>query len=138
MTGEHDINALLATMQPSIEGERFVFMTGVDERASASVRPVMIFREQEGATWIVREAEAAQLGRPGIYPCRMITLNVHSSLEAIGFLARIATALANQGISVNAVSAFYHDHLFVPVDRAEEALSILRAMSVEAQRSLTA
>jgi hypothetical protein len=48
------------------------------------------------------------------------------------------SALAKQGISANPVSAFYHDHLFVPVDKASEALSILRALSEQAQRSITA
>jgi hypothetical protein len=37
--------------------------------------------------------------------------------------------LADAGISVNAVSAFYHDHLFVPDHRAEEALCLLPKMS---------
>ena len=139
MRGERDLSSLLATMQPSLSDERFVILTGVDDSpAHQSVRPVMIFREREGATWIVTEAQAVQLGREGSYPCRMITLNVHSSLEAIGFLAAITTALAKQGISANAVSAFYHDHLFVPVDKASEALSILRALSEQAQRSITA
>ena len=36
------------------------------------------------------------------------------------------TRLAAAGISVNAVSAFHHDHLFVPEDRAEEALRLLQ------------
>jgi uncharacterized protein len=139
MPGERDLNALLATMQPLLAQERFVFVTGVDDSlAHRSVTPVMTFREREGATWIVTEAEAAALGLTGSYPCRMITLNVHSSLEAIGFLAAITTALASHGISMNAVSAFYHDHLFVPVDKAAEALSILQALSVQARRSLTA
>jgi hypothetical protein len=139
MPAERDLNALLATMEPSLAEERFVFVTGVDDsRAYGSVRPVMTFREREGATWIVTAAQAAALGLAGNYPCRMITLNVHSSLEAIGFLAAITTALASHGISMNAVSAFYHDHLFVPVDKAVEALSILHALSAQARRSLTA
>jgi hypothetical protein len=37
--------------------------------------------------------------------------------------------LADAGIGVNAVSAFYHDHLFVPEDRADEALTLLQKMS---------
>jgi hypothetical protein len=32
---------------------------------------------------------------------------------------------------VNAVSAFYHDHLFVPDHRAEEALRLLQSMCTE-------
>jgi hypothetical protein len=59
----------------------------------------------------------------------MVTLNIHSSLEAVGFLAAITTRLAAAGMGVNPVSAFYHDHLFVPADRAEEALDLLRQLA---------
>ena len=59
----------------------------------------------------------------------MITLTVHSALDAVGFLAAITARLAEAGISVNAVSAFHHDHLFVPVDRADEAMALLQNMS---------
>jgi hypothetical protein len=55
----------------------------------------------------------------------MITLNVHSSLEAVGFIARVATELAKHGMGVNPVSGFYHDHLFVPEGRERDALEIL-------------
>ncbi|TIW02257.1 MAG: ACT domain-containing protein, partial [Mesorhizobium sp.] len=57
--------------------------------------------------------------------------DVHSSLEAVGFLAAITTRLAAAGMGVNPVSAFYHDHMFVPAERAEEALAILRALAAE-------
>ena len=59
----------------------------------------------------------------------MITLNIHSSLEAVGFLAAITTRLAAAGMGVNPVSAFYHDHLFVPAERAEEAMELLRQLA---------
>jgi hypothetical protein len=59
----------------------------------------------------------------------MITLNVHSALDAVGFLSAVMQALTAAGISSNAVSAFYHDHLFVPLNRAEEALQVLRELS---------
>ncbi|OAG45665.1 hypothetical protein AYO21_00301 [Fonsecaea monophora] len=67
------------------------------------------------------------------YPCRMITCAVHSSLAAVGFMAVLATRLARCGISVNPVSGFYHDHLFVPVERAEEAVDVLARVREEAQ-----
>ena len=55
-------------------------------------------------------------------------LEIHSSLEAVGFLAAILPPLAAAGIGVNPVSAFHHDHLFVPEQRAAEALAILEAL----------
>jgi hypothetical protein len=45
-----------------------------------------------------------------------------SSLNAVGLIAAIAGRLAHAGISVNAVSAYFHDYLFVPTDKADEAM----------------
>ncbi len=64
-------------------------------------------------------------------------MTVHSSLEAVGFLAALTTRLAAAGISVNPVSAFYHDHLFVPENRAEEAVRLLVNMAQEAKKDLS-
>jgi hypothetical protein len=61
----------------------------------------------------------------------MITLNVHSSLDAVGFLAAITTRLAAAGMGVNPISAFFHDHLFVPAERADEAMAILKTLAAE-------
>ena len=54
----------------------------------------------------------------------MITLNIHSSLEAVGFLAAITARLAAAGMGVNPVAGYFHDHLFVPAERAEDAMAI--------------
>jgi hypothetical protein len=56
---------------------------------------------------------------------------VHSSLEAVGFLAAITARLAKAGMGVNPVSAFFHDHLFVPAERAGEAMAMLEALARE-------
>jgi len=63
----------------------------------------------------------------------MVTLTVHSALDAVGFLAAITARLAAAGISVNTVSAFFHDHLFVPAERAEETVEILCRMAADAK-----
>jgi hypothetical protein len=88
----------------------------------------LVFREREGTTLVIRREEAERLGMDAQFASRLITLTVHSSLEAVGFLATITAGLAHAGISVNAVSAFYHDHLLVPQDRADEALACLQQM----------
>ncbi|SMB85106.1 amino acid-binding ACT domain protein [Hymenobacter roseosalivarius DSM 11622] len=130
MTGEQNLDQLLRGMQPVLLPDEYVFCTlPPGEPLPAELTPVGTFREAEGLTAIVPKATAEQTGLPYSYPCCMITLNVHSSLEAVGFLARITGALAAHGISVNAVSAFYHDHLFVPTDRAEEAMRVLHELS---------
>ena len=43
-------------------------------------------------------------------------------------LAAVARALADAGVACNAVAGTYHDHLFVPAERAEEALRVLTAL----------
>ncbi|EXJ56821.1 hypothetical protein A1O7_07165 [Cladophialophora yegresii CBS 114405] len=63
------------------------------------------------------------------FPCRLLTCDVHSSLSAVGFMAVLATRLAERGISVNPVAGFYHDHLFVPVERAGEAVEMLEGLT---------
>ena len=60
-----------------------------------------------------------------------ITLQVHSSLTAVGLTARVADALAEAGISANMVAAIHHDHVFVPWERREESLAILHRLSDE-------
>lgn len=129
MSGETDLATLLRSLQPVLGTEVYVFVTILPgEPAPAKLSPVMTFREDEGVTLIVPRDEAKAAGLAGAFPCRMITLNVHSSLQAVGFLATVAAQLAAGGISANAVSAFYHDHLFVPVERAEEAITILKQL----------
>lgn len=63
----------------------------------------------------------------------MITLNVHSSLEAVGFMAKISAKLTERGIGVNPVSGFWHDHCFVPVGREGEAMKALEELVREAK-----
>jgi hypothetical protein len=113
-------------MEPELADSEFVFCTLPSHQvALLDLEPVGRFREAEGETLIVPRLEAERCKLSFIYPCRMITLKVHSSLEAVGFLAAITTKLATAGISVNPVSAYYHDYLFVSADKAEQAMDLL-------------
>lgn len=127
MSGETDLDTLLSGMRPELRPGTFVFATVAE--VPADLAPVMCFREAEGTTLILPEAAAARAGLPATFPCRWITLAVHSSLDAVGFLAAVTARLAERGIAVNAVSAFHHDHLFVPVARAKEAMEVLRELT---------
>ena len=126
-----NLDRLLASMEPRLAAETFVFCTVAPERPLEGLNPRMIFEEAEGRTLILEQDEAKAAGIKGEFPCRMITLNVHSALEAVGFLAVIVPALAARGMGVNPVAGFFHDHLFIPADKAEDAMDCLHALVAE-------
>ncbi|MBN1302812.1 MAG: ACT domain-containing protein [Anaerolineales bacterium] len=130
MNGETNLGRLLVSMQPELVNGEYVFCTLPETTPpGADLQPVGWFREAEGVTLILPRSSAEEAGLEFAFVSRMITLKVHSSLEAVGFLAVITERLARAGISVNAVSAYYHDHIFIPVDRAEETLELLKEIT---------
>lgn len=130
MPASKELDFLLANMTPQIIPGEYVFTT-VDEHTlqELSDSPILVFREREAVTVILRKevANAKSLLYEGVWG--LITLSVNSSLSAVGFLAAVTRELAKASISVNAVSAVYHDHLFVPLDRVPEAMIVLRKLS---------
>jgi uncharacterized protein len=128
--GETDLATLIRSMRPTLADGAYVFAAlAAGEAMPAGADPLMAFREAEGLTLIVTRDKAEAMGLAAVFPCRLITLTIHSSLEAIGFLAAVTARLAEAGIPVNPVSAFHHDHLFVPEARAEETLQMLKEMA---------
>ena len=129
MVGETNLDKLLGSMSAELVDGLYVFATLPENQIPSGVRPRMMFQEDEGITLILLREEAKAHGLAYEFPCRMITLNIHSSLEAVGFLARIASALAEHDMGVNPVSAFVHDHLFVPDGRELDAVSVLEGLT---------
>jgi hypothetical protein len=127
--GERNLDTLLQQMTPEVHPEIFVFCCFPDRQLPPGLTPVGTFHEAEGLTAIVPLHQAQALELPHQFECRMVTLTVHSALDAVGFLARISAALAAAGIACNVVSGFWHDHLFVPTDRLEEAKQALNRLS---------
>jgi uncharacterized protein len=123
--GETDLAALLAGMTPRLRSGRYVFAT-LPPEAGTVPGAVVTVAEDEGMTVVVPEADAG--GLDARYPCAWITLDVRSSLAAVGFLAAVTRALAGAGISTNPVSGVHHDHLFVPWERRDEAVAVLEAL----------
>ncbi len=131
MTGEMNLATLLRTLTAKLQPDTYVFATL--ETIPTGMTPRMIFVEDEGITLICTRAEAQVAGIAYSFPCRMITLEVHSALEAVGFIAHIATRLAAAGMGVNPVAGYFHDHLFIPEGREEDALAVIRDIATEAQ-----
>ena len=129
MSGEIDLGKLLSSLETEMHKDVFVFATIASGVMPAGLTPQMAFTEAEGLSLILTKDQAAAHSLPYEYESKMITLNIHSSLEAVGFMAHISALLADAGISVNPVAGFYHDHLFVPVAKADAACQILRKIS---------
>jgi hypothetical protein len=133
VSGGTDLAALLAGMTPRLRPGRYVFASVPDGAAAGAgaVPPqaVVSVAEDEGTTVVV-PAEAAE-GLDAEYPCAWITLEVRSSLAAVGLLAAVCSRLAEAGISVNPVSGFHHDHLFVPWDRRHDAVAVLERLAAD-------
>lgn len=132
--GEANLNKLLASLQPQLDAAVYVFCTlPSDKPVPADIQPICQFAESQGMTLILEQTQAERAGLASIYPCRRITLTVHSDLAAVGLLATVTQVLAAAGISVNVISACYHDHLFVPCDRANDAMACLRTLTLDSQ-----
>lgn len=127
MAGIVELNELLMSMTPELKSGDYVFCTVSGEYSDyVRLNPLASFVESEGVTLIVtvEAADAAQLAYESTF--KQITLTVHSSLEAVGLTAAVATKLASYGISANVVAAYYHDHIFVPSEKADKALLALQ------------
>lgn len=131
MSGLVELNALLKSLSPVLQEGEFVFCTCSQASLPrlGEIHPVGTFCEAEGITLILPRKEADTLGLSYDSVFCMITLSVHSSLQAVGLTAAVSTALAKHGISANVVAAYFYDHVFVPKHCAQSSLKVLRALS---------
>jgi len=130
MSGVTDLNTLIASMQPFLHELPYVYCSVTwDAYHQLHFSPLCTFYEQEGITIIISRQQAEENGLAFNTSWACITLKVNSSLSAIGFLAAVTDRLACVGISVNPISAYYHDHLFVPWEEKEHALAELVKLS---------
>jgi uncharacterized protein len=124
-TGETDLQRLLAGLAPALAERPRAIRTQAAE-APVPAGAIMLFREDEGLTVVVELDVETAIAETH---WAQITLRIHSSLEAVGMMAAIAATLAARGIPCNAVSAYYHDHIFVPWAQRDAAIAALRALA---------
>lgn len=136
MNAETRLDKLLQNINPQLQGDSYVFCA-LDAARLEELLPqcLGVFREREGISAILPHGDAERFGLEASEGFRQITLQVNSSLEAVGLTAAVARELATEGISANVVAALRHDHVFVPEADAERALQILRGLSNRAQYS---
>ncbi len=124
-----DRSAIIVGMQSVLKPGHFHFYTTKDQNVAAALAGTALglYREAEGVSLILSEAEATANGFDLSQPMRCITLSVHSALDGVGLTAAVSAALAAVDCPCNMVAAFHHGHAFVPASRAKEALAVLTA-----------
>ena len=122
-----DLEQLLAALEPELHRGEYLYT--VVESVPSGIDPVVMVAESEGITLVLPREQADQLGIAGVFPCAWITLRVPSALEAVGLTAAVSTALTLDGISANIIAGYHHDHLFVPIDRADDTMAALAALA---------
>ena len=132
MTGETNLSRLLASLSPRLNPGRFVFCSVPQPTVVQVAAALGSFREAEGTTLILAREEAERLGLAYDYLAAWITLEVHSDLAAVGLTAAFSQALALAGIGCNVVAGTIHDHIFVPVAQANDAMAVLQALQQRA------
>ncbi|MEP1421025.1 MAG: ACT domain-containing protein [Erythrobacter sp.] len=115
------LGAMLSGMSPKLDDRLYSFAL-LDEGEQIPDFAFAVIRENEGTTVVLPKEQAqSQFAR--------ITLQVHSDLEGVGLTAAVSAALAKAGIACNVIAGYYYDHLFVPWERRDEAMTLLIALS---------
>lgn len=129
--GETNLGVLLRSLSPTLREEDYVFCSfaGAQYGNYAELEPIAALQETEGLTLVIPKVKADehQLKYDAVF--RKITLQVHSSLEAVGLTAAIAHQLTQHQISANVIAGYFHDHLFVPCEDAETAIAALQSLA---------
>lgn len=127
MTGLANLEVLLRSMRPQFRAGEFVFVAA--DGLPPNVITEASVREAEGMSAVIARADADRLGIHYDFVASWITLTVLSPLDSVGLTAAVAMELAEHDISCNVVAGLRHDHLLVPYDRADDALSALRRLA---------
>lgn len=123
-----DLAELLRTMQPILNPGVYVYAMAPTNASIDASQVIASIREPAGLSLIVEESLAAELGLEPALRCAWISMQVHSDLQATGFTAAFATALARVEVACNVVAGLNHDHVFVPIEQAELAMRTLTAL----------
>ena len=132
MNGIKDLRQLLASLAPRRLAGEWVFCTPTPAQFAVTPRladeAISTFSESEGLSLLLPIERATELRLSFDGGFTGITLNVHSSLHAVGLTAAVATCLAEAGISANVIAAAFHDHVVVQTADAARAVELLSSL----------
>ncbi len=129
--GESDLNKLIKGLSPKLNDGEYVFTSIKNIELLNTSEVICTFKEKEGLTLVLERSRADELGLKYNFIASWITLEVHSSLNAVGLTSLVTTELANNEISCNVIAGYYHDHIFVSIKDSLKTLEILNYLSLK-------
>lgn len=125
--GETDLDKMLASLAVERRAGTFTFVA-VEVPTPGLLAAAHAMVTEGNLTTLVLPVDAAQrAGLPVVVEMTWLTLTVQSSLEAVGLTAAFSARLGDHGIACNVLAGYHHDHILVPVDRADDAVAALTA-----------
>ncbi|NER12011.1 ACT domain-containing protein [Leptobacterium flavescens] len=131
MAGETNLSELIRNMKPLLQDGEYIFSTLSQRDHIPEEHILAMFKEKEGITIVLERSQADLFKIKYESVFSWITLEVHSSLDAVGLTAAFSSALAKKGISCNVMAAYYHDHIFVNTKDKDKAIEVLISLSEE-------
>lgn len=125
--GETDLAAMLATLSVQRRPGVFAYIAVQVPTPGLIAAAHALVKEGRLTTIVLPVDAAARAGQATDVQFAWLTLTVQSSLDAVGLTAVVSARLAAIGIPCNVLAGYHHDHLLVPVDRVDDAISILAA-----------
>ena len=124
-----NLKSLLKNLSPKLYPQSYVF--SIVRTLPSGIFPIASFQEDEGLSLVLikEQADALDLPYEGVFS--RITLQVQSSLEAVGLTGLLASELAKNRISANFIASTNHDHVFVPHKLKDEALNVLLSLEAD-------
>ena len=123
-----NLSLLLQNISPKLHTGVYAYCVAPSDTDISELSAVVTVLEPEGLTVVVPEEQAIKYQLKALYRAAWITLTVYSDLKAVGLTASFSTALSEKGISCNVVAGAFHDHIFVPIEQAEQALAALQLL----------
>lgn len=129
LKGETNLKKLIQNMEPILNDGEYVFVSVENVKSIPREITICEIKEHEGITVVLSKKDAEELGLTFEFIASWITLNIHSSLEAVGLTAAFASELGKHSISCNVIAGYYHDHIFVDKKDKDKGMKVLWDMT---------
>lgn len=125
--GETDLDKMLATLRVERRAGVFTYVAVRVPTPGLLAAAHAMVTEGELTTLVLPIEAAERAGLRVELEMAWLSLTVQSSLEAVGLTAAFAATLGKVGIPCNVLAGYHHDHILVPVARAQDAIDALTA-----------